>query len=341
VAHLGPLWEELRGARLLITGGTGFFGAWLLESLCRAEDAFGLGLGAWVLSRDPEGYGGRMPHVAGHPAITLIQGDVRDFELPSVPFTHVVHAATSTDAALHADRPWEVLDTILGGTRHLLESLNPGGLRRLLMVSSGAVYGEQPSDLGGVPETHSGGPDPLEPSSAYAEGKRAAELLCAQWSRRTSVPVTYARGFAFVGPHLPLDAHFAIGNFLRDALNGQPIVVQGDGTPMRSYLYGSDLAVWLWTILLRGRPGAAYNVGSDEAVSIAELAREIATLAGVPVEIRGTPTPGMHPKRYVPSIDRARSELGLEVTVPRREAICRTLEWHRPGFAPSGWGLTP
>jgi dTDP-glucose 4,6-dehydratase len=128
---------------------------------------------------------------------------------------------------------------------------------------------------------------------------------------------------------MQLDAHFAIGNFIGDRLHDRPIRVQGDGSPVRSYLYASDLMVWLWTILFRGQSCRAYNVGSEEALNIATLAREVAAALppAVDVDIASTAAPGAPVHRYVPSTARAREELGLRAEVPLREAIRRTHAW--------------
>jgi dTDP-glucose 4,6-dehydratase len=206
----------------------------------------------------------------------------------------------------------------------------------MLFVSSGAVYGTQPPALERIPETHAAAPGGT--ADAYADGKREAEKLCAQAARHGLRP-RIARCFAFVGPHLPLDAHFAVGNFLRDARDGREIAVAGDGTPYRSYLHAADLVAWLVTILAKGASLRAYNVGSDQAVSIADLAHRISLLPRPPVQvtIRKTAT-GEPAQRYVPEIDRARRELGLEVGISLDAALRRSFDWLRAQPAGAGKG---
>lgn len=328
LARTEPLWSDLRGQRILITGATGFFGCWLLESFAWANRRLNLGAHAVALSRNPRTLAQKAPHLAADAAISFHTADVRRDEFPQGQFSHVIHAATEASAKLNGDAPLVMFDTIVEGTRRALQFSLTHSVTRFLFVSSGAIYGDQPSHLTHVSESFAGGPDPLNCASAYAEGKRAAELLCTVTSS-PSLESTVARCFAFVGPYMQLDAHFAIGNFISDALGGGPIHVKGDGSPFRSYLYASDLAVWLWTLLFKGRSGRAYNVGSEDALSIVALAHEVA--AAVPqkiaVQIAGTQSPGAPAHRYVPSTARAQAELGLFAEVPLRDAIRRTHEW--------------
>jgi len=138
-----------------------------------------------------------------------------------------------------------------------------------------------------------------------------------------------ARLFAFVGPLLPLDLNFAVGNFIRDAMAGGPVEIGGDGTPYRSYLYAADLAIWLWTLLLRGESGTPYNVGSDQEVTIAELARRVVNVVapGAEIHIAQQAVPGVPALRYVPATARA-AGLGLRPWISLEEGIRRTSEWH-------------
>lgn len=327
----GVAWGELAKARIFLTGGTGFFGTWLLEALCAANRSFGLELQVTVLTRDVAAASARLPHLAGDSTVRWHAGDVRDFQAPPGAFSHLLHCATPSSPGQDTP-PRELLDIIIAGSRRVLAFAAGAGVRRALLTSSGAVYGVQPADLEHVPETYPGGPDCLAPGASYGEGKRVAELLFAQAARDTGLQAVVARCFAFLGPHLPLDRHYAAGNFIGDALAGRPIVIRGDGRPFRSYLYPTDLVIWLLTLLLRGQSGRAYNLGSERGLSLAELAGHIARLEGCPVQVLGTAGPGPAP-RYVPATDRARSELGLTVQVDLEDALARTLQWHRNGMA--------
>jgi dTDP-glucose 4,6-dehydratase len=329
LAHASGLWEELRGQRLFLTGGTGFIGSWLLESFLWANDNLGLESQVVVLTRNPRAFARKAPHLAEHPNVELCSGDVRSFAFPPGSFRYLIHAATESSTTPNADAPQEMFDTVVRGTERTLEFAHRSGVKKFLLTSSGAVYGRQPTDLSHVPESYQGAPDVTDPRSAYGEGKRVAEYLCMLAHRRVGLEPKIARCFAFVGPYLPLDAHFACGNFLRDGLRGGPILVQGDGTPYRTYLYAADLAIWLWTILFKGIPCRAYNVGDDRPVSIAGLARQVAGYFGTTIRTARTAPAGQAPERYVPDVSRARTELGLQTWIPLEEAIVRTAAWHR------------
>ena len=330
-----PSFEFLRNARLFLTGGTGFFGHWLLESLLHANRELGLRLNATVLTRNAARFRTSSPHITNDSAIALLEGDIRTFTFPPDPHTHILHAATDSGGQ-QAQRPaYDLAESILEGTRHVLQFARQTGATRLLFTSTGAVYGRSTTLLH-TPETYTGAPDPLQLASSYDEGKRMAEHLCIAYAHNTPLQPVIARCFAFVGPHLPLDAHFAIGNFLNAALKNEPIHIRGDGTPRRSWLYMSDLAVWLWTLLTQATPNRAYNVGSDEGYTIAEAAHLTANTlrpngqgsSTLAIQIDGTPNTAAPLNSYVPAIDRARTELGLQVTVPLPEALHRTARWH-------------
>jgi len=323
LAHTADVWPSLRDAQIFVTGGTGFFGCWLLESYAWVWERLRFSGSMTVLTRSAQAFHGTAPHLAKHRGIRLIEGDVRSFDLAGAQFSHVIHAAADATPELCRERPLLVLDTIVDGTRRVLDFAAEAGARRFLLTSSGSVYGAQPREMSHMPETYAGGPDVTDQKWVYAEGKRVAEMLCAVY-KQSAMDCVVARCFAFVGPYLPLDAHFAIGNFIRDAGNGQAIRVNGDGTAVRSYLYAADLAIWLWTMLVKGQSGRPYNVGSENAISIVDLARLVA--AGGRVEIAGTPVAGTLPERYVPDCTRARTELNLRDLIPLDEAIRRTAE---------------
>jgi dTDP-glucose 4,6-dehydratase len=323
-----PLWRELSGARLFVTGGSGFFGIWFLETLAAANARLNAGVDITVLSRAPERVIASHPHLSA--VCTWHLGDVRDFVFPEGEFSHIIHAATSTDARFNSASPSEALDTIVSGTRRVLDFARHSKARKLLLTSSGAVYGPQPKNLAHLPEDYAGAPDATRVDSVYAEGKRVAELQLAIASDNSGLEAKIARCFTFVGPLLPLDWHFAIGNFLRDALTDNDLIIKGDGRPLRSYLHAADLVIWLLTILMQGQSMRPYNVGSQDACSIADLAQRVAALSGTKGKVRILSEPATGPApRYVPDTRRAREELGLEQTIALDDAIARTLSWLR------------
>lgn len=326
---VGPRWERLRGQRLLLTGGTGFIGKWLLATFLHANRRLELSARIIVLSRRPEAFLEEFPELRGTNDVTWLSGDVRNLAPEAAgECNFAIHAATDVVAT---STPADILDSCIAGTRRVLESMARGSAaRRVLLLSSGAVYGRPPPEIPVIPEDWSGAPDPLTPASAYGEGKRVSELLCAMAATaRPGLEVSIARCFAFVGPHLPLDKHFAIGNFIGAAMRGEDIRIQGDGTPLRSYLYAADLAHWLWVMLFDAPSGRAYNVGGAEGLSIGELAHRVNRVLGGNGEVRIAQTPrlGAAPHTYLPSVDRIAAELGLTPAVGLDDAILRTARW--------------
>jgi dTDP-glucose 4,6-dehydratase len=300
--------RSLARQRLFITGGTGFFGIWLLTAL-RVLNRQGVALQVTVLSRNPEAFLQRHQQFRGQSWLSFLAGDVCDFSIPLQAFDLLLHAATETSMAAHAE-PTRMFDNIVYGTRQVLELARKCGIRRVLLVSSGAVYGRQPPHQIHQSEDSQLACNPLVASSAYGEGKRVMELMGAMLQQEIGIECVTARCFAFCGPGLPLDGHFAIGNFVRDALYREQITVHGDGSPLRSYLYGADLAVWLLYLLLNGAAGGAYNVGNDQALTIKDLAVRVrdALSPGKPIEIQHAPEEASKSSLncYVPAIDRAR-----------------------------------
>lgn len=315
---------------MFITGGTGFVGRWLLEYLAYAHDRHALDLRVTVLTRDRAAFAGghhAVAHLLDHPAIRFVAGDVRGFDFPDGRFSHVIHGAhTTARATFNREDPLVQFDTACAGARRVLDFAVQAGARRFLMLSSGSVYGPPPAGMTGIPEDFPGAPLPCDVGAALNHGKRAAEFLCAYYGQRHGLETAIARCFSFIGPGLPLDIHYAVGNFIRDALWGDAVIVNGDGSPLRSYMDVGDLLVWLLAMLTRAPSGAVYNVGSDAPISILDLATRVRDLLAPDKPLRVLGRDGVAAGRniYLPDTRRARDELGLELWTSLDDSIRNT-----------------
>ncbi|WP_460044944.1 NAD-dependent epimerase/dehydratase family protein [Pseudomonas sp. S2_H01] len=320
---------QLAGKHLLITGATGFFGKWLLAVIA-GMNARGAEIAVTAVSRSPERFLAQYPLYRDVAWVTWLEGDVRALapvKLVRAPDL-ILHAATDTSAAGQADG-LHTFDTIVEGARSVLELAERTGAGRVLFTGSGAQYGPLTP---GVPvrEDDFQGCDSASADSAYAEAKRAQELLAALFAKQHGIDVILTRCFAFAGPGLSLDGHFAIGNFVRDALTREELILNSSGQSVRSYLYAGDLVVWLLTLLIVGQSGQAYNVGSDQALTITELAQKVLERIAPhkPLRILGSPDSGPVRSWYVPDIQKARG-LGLDVWTSLDRSIDSMAAWVR------------
>ncbi len=315
--HTEALWPGLNGSNILVTGATGFVGSWLLESFLWVKKNLNLNARLYALTRDAQAFHARKPWLAHASGLEILVGDLKAFEFPRVRFDFVIHAAVEH----------ENIEANLTGVRRIIDLARSQGITRLLFISSGAVYDPQPSEVDQLSETFA---TTGRPANLYAQIKRESEAMFLE-AARAGLRVSIARLFTFAGPYLPLNKNFAIGNFVNDALHGGPIQILGDGTTVRSYLYAADLAIWLWTVMLRGESGSIFNVGSDQAVSILELARAVARVCNVTRGISDAQQAihGGNVRRYVPSIQRARTELGLAPWISLDESIRRMYAWNQ------------
>jgi dTDP-glucose 4,6-dehydratase len=320
---------NLHKKKILLTGGTGFIGKWLLEYFLWVNKNKLAEIEVFVISRNPESFLEKFSRFIAS-EINFIEGDILTFDFDSLgSCDHIIHAAADADAKLNYEDPLRMINTVVFGTRNVFDYGVRVKAQKILYLSSGAVYGVQPPELRSFPENYPGGPDFIDTSSAYAESKRLAELYAACYANQYGLNITIARCFAFVGPYLPLDKHFAIGNFILNGLRGEDIIIRGNGIPLRSYMYSADLVIWLLFCLINGKKGQAYNVGSDYAISILDLANEVSRFfPSVSVKVLGKISPTDRNQNYVPCTEKIKSELKVPGIVPLKEAIHRTVQFY-------------
>lgn len=311
-------------ATLLVIGGSGFFGKSILDMFQRGE------LARWnvdkviAMSRSAKRLETEAPElVRGN--VELVELDIATTNyLPEADY--IIHAAASTDARYYLSAGEKERENIQAGTLNycnLAKSVHKNS--KILYVSSGAVYGTQPTEIGYLDEKYQFN-DPMdipEGKRDYAVAKRDAEALIKELGAY-EMNVSVARCFAFVGKYLPRDQHFAIGNFIADGLAGRAVAVKANHLVFRSYMYADDLVEWMMEILVNANPKCPiFNVGSEETVSISALAEKVADCFGSKVEAENINVEKID--RYVPSTEKAFNELSLSCKLDLNQAIQKTL----------------
>ena len=310
--------NKIQNCNIFVTGGTGFFGKSLLKyfiELCSENCAFNV----FILSRNPEIFLKNNREFLHH-NFKFVTGDIREFSIPKdIKFDYFIHGATAADLDMIKNNPDEIFSVIVDGTKYVLEQCKKVGVRKLLFISSGAVYGGQPFEIAKISESFR-----CHPKTIYGKGKLIAENLCLESEINTAV----ARCFTFIGEYLPLDLHFAAGNFINNALNGESIVINGDGSAVRSYMHSEDLVRWLIMILLFSENGDIFNVGSDESVTIKDLAYYVRECFGnkIEVEIKRKRQINLQANRYVPDVNLAKKKLKLALKFDNKSAVEKTIK---------------
>lgn len=280
IASLALPFEELRGKRIAVTGANGLIGSTLLRALHVINAKYALGMRLMALTRNCEKTQSILSDIPG--LETVFYDACRSLSAP-IECDHMIHAASNAHPMAFSSDPVGTMRANLTGTLDLLENAKTTGCR-VIMISSGEIYGEAPNLSEGFDEHNFGSIDPMNPRSCYPESKRAAETLCAAYVRQYNVDALSARLTYVFGPSITEANSRADAQFLRKAISGEDIVLKSEGTQTRTYLYAPDAIAGLITLMLRGVAGEAYNVSdAANAVSIREYAETLAEIGGVQV----------------------------------------------------------
>ena len=316
--------EDLDQKRILITGGTGFFGINLLNTFKYMIEEEKYHFTVDVIARNPERLKKSNKELYHFKNFNFISHDIINPLEIDCNYDFIIHAATSASKEINDNHPDIMVKTIINGTINILDFCK-NYKTKLLYISSGAVYGNNASLYQNLAINHYNAIDPLSINYSYHLSKICAENLCFSYSKNFGLEIKIARCFAFVGPYLPLDSHFAIGNFINSVINNEKIIINTKGGSTRSFLYSSDLIIWLLKILFFGKNLKPYNVGSPEKITIAELASKVANFASIPIEIKGLPEKESF---YVPNVDETMNELNIDNFINLDKAIQKTIEWY-------------
>ena len=300
--------------RILVTGGAGFIGSFLCESLVEQ--------GHEVLCLDNlfSGTKSNILPLRDHANFEFIRHDVTRPILLEV--DQIYNLASPASPIFYQLNPVKTVKTNVLGTLNML-GLAKRVKGRILQASTSEVYGdplEHPQK-----ESYWGDVNPIGLRSCYDEGKRVAETLMMDYHRQNQVDVRIARIFNTFGPRMSVEDGRVVSNFVVQALQGQPLTLYGDGSQTRSFCYISDLVSGLQKLMAKEGLSDPINLGNPEECSMLELAEMIKDLTNSKSEISFQPLPPDDPARRRPDISRARRLLDWEPRISRREGLTRTI----------------
>lgn len=323
-----PDLEKLKGTVILITGGTGFVGSWVARALVWLNDNCNFGCQIILLARDPENLERSDPKLYRRSDITYLRSDIRSVHnLPSN-INYIIHAAANPDNRVHMSDPVNTMDVIALGTKAIMDAATRlPDIRGIVHISSGQVYGKAPENGESLREVILYNFSKNDITSIYPEAKRYAETICLAYRSLFKLPICIVRPFSFIGPYQKLNKPWAINTFIQEALNNQPMRIVGNGKPQRSYLYASDMAVWLLTVLAQGKSGDIYNLGSSEGISLSDLTQKINNLLPHPVEVI-VQNYNNDESKFIPNLEHIIEKLNVKVAIHFDEALQQTMKWN-------------
>lgn len=344
----GALRQEfsaMAGGRLLIVGGAGFLGYYLVQAALHANRALAEPIRVSVWDNYVRGVPAWLSELDGNPHLDRVRHDVTAPLPQDMPdFDWVVHAGSIASPTFYRQFPIETMDANVGGLRRLLDRAKQQAergkpLSGFLFFSSSEIYGDPTPDAIPTPETYRGLVSCTGPRACYDESKRYGETLCVNFAQQHAVPVKMARPFNNIGPGLKITDRRVLPDFARDVLAGRDIVMLSDGGPKRTFCYVADAVTGYYKILVRGEAGEPYNIGTESPeISVAELAERVAALARELIGYRGKVVRRAsadgdylvdNPARRCPDIAKARAHLGYDPKTSIDDALRRCLLWYR------------
>jgi nucleoside-diphosphate-sugar epimerase len=321
-----PILEKLKNSQILITGGTGFVGTWLTEMLIYLNEKFNFNVTIYLLSRNAFPRNNHSEFKYLH----FIKSDVKNVkELPSA-INYVLHAAGTPDSREHVSSPIKTIDTFYKGTQNILDLASRlPNLIKIIHFSSNKIYGSNysttPMDESNTTIVRNNNQD------IYSESKRISETLCKAYISELHLPIIIVRPFAFIGPFQSLDKPWAINNFIRDAILGGPIRILGNELTTKSYIYGSDLANYILNILVQGKVGEIYNLGSSHPTTLVEIANMIKNIINSEIEIKIRSSKDTYHETIfdVPKMTKIEHHLNIKPAFDIEESLKRTILWNK------------